>query len=159
MKLPVSSNVQIFSATLGYISFPRKLTGLHATDVLRTGRSAGAVLCWMVPHTMYREHTKAHVSGPASRYSRTTQCRNECTCLAVTRPILQLGHVPIIKSAWIHTYISSARVAECSGAAREGGGEADQHLARLRNNFMYCEGCRLPGRDAVYKCAELQGCW
>jgi hypothetical protein len=71
---------------------------LHATDILQAGRSAGAVLCSMVPHTMYPEHTKAHVSGSASWYSRTTQWRNECTCLAVTRPILQLGHARIIKS-------------------------------------------------------------
>lgn len=76
-------------------------SALHATAVLRAGRSAGAVLCWMVPHTMYPEHTKAYVSGSASRYSRTAQWRNECTCLAVTRPILQeqqFGHARIIKS-------------------------------------------------------------
>jgi hypothetical protein len=74
-------------------------TALHATGVLRAGRSAGAVQCSMVPHTMYPEHTKAYVSGSPSWYSRTT----ECICLAVTRPILQLGHARIIKSGWIHT--------------------------------------------------------
>ena len=91
----LKEDTSTFRGGLYYMEIYRQ----HATDVLRAGRSAGAALCWMVPHTMYPEHTKAHVSGPASRYSRTTQWPNECTCLAVTRPILQRGHVSIIKSA------------------------------------------------------------
>jgi len=144
MNLLWSSIVEIFSATSGYISFGRKLIGLHATDVLRTGRSAGAVLCWMFPHTMYPEHTKAHVSGPASRYSRTTQCRNECTCLAVTRSILQLGHAPSLRAhEYIHTSAARGWPSAVAPLARE--------LAKLTNTLRAQETSTRTAEAGVFR--------